>query len=259
MKAKTSILAMSLFLALSSTSAQAVVPVVDAANIAKAIEQLTAMADDAIVQNELLKKTFEQYEMLTKQFNQLKSIYNQFSGPRSILDMFIPNGLNGLLDGNFSSTSGVLSTLLSGASGQWTGFAGGKSSAMTATVNKSLSAAGLSTDTLSKWTGSGEPIQQRTAQQAAGGAMLAATAEQSYQEAGQSLERVKTILQETQNSTDIKASIDNNTRMLAELSIQLAKSLELTSAQAVYSGQAGVNAAAERAEERKFFTFGNVK
>jgi type IV secretion system protein VirB5 len=173
--------------------------------------------------------------------------------------MLLPGELNGLLDGNFSSTSGVLPTLLSGANGQWSGFASGKSSALMQSVGKSLKAAGLSTDALSQWTASGEPVQQRTAQQAAGGAMLAATAEQSYKEAGQSLSRVQEILKQTQASPDIKTSIDNNTRMLAELSVQLAKALEITSTEAVYNGQAGVNAAAERAEERKFFTFGNVQ
>lgn len=259
MKIKTSILAMSLCLSFSTTSAHAFYWVHDATNIAKAIDQLNVLKDNAIVQSDLLKNAVQQYKMLTKQFNQLQSIYGQFSGTRSILGMLLPNGLNDILNGNFSSTSGVLSTLLSGAGGQWSGFAGGKSPALTATVNKSLKAAGLSTDTLSKWTGSGEPIQQRTAQQAAGGAMLAATAEQSYKEAGQSLTRVQEILKETQNSTDIKASIDNNTRMLAELSIQLAKTLEIASTEAVYNGQSGVNAAAERAEERKFFTFGNAQ
>jgi len=259
MKAKAILLASSLCFTLLSTSAHAFYWVHDAENIAKAIEQLNAMKENAIVQNELLQKAVAQFEKLKSQLTQLERIYAQFSGPRSILGMLLPGELNSLLDGNFNSTSGVLSTLLSGAGGQWSGFASGKSSALTTTVNKSLSAAGLSTDTLKKWTSSGEPIQQRTAQQAAGAAMLAATAEQSYKEAGQSLDRVQQILKETQNSPDIKTSIDNNTRMLAELSIQLAKSLEITSTEAVYNGQAGVNAAAERAEERKFFTFGNAQ
>ncbi|QWK80885.1 type IV secretion system protein [Ochrobactrum sp. BTU1] len=259
MKAKATVLTTGLILWFSATSAHAFYLVHDSTNIAKAIAQLGVLKENVLVQNELLKNAYEQYKMLTKQFDQLKSIYDQFSGPRNVLGMLLPGELNGLLDGNFSSTSGVLSTLMSGSAGQWTGFASGKSAPMTKTVKRSLEAAGLSSETLSRWTASGEPIQQRTAQQAAGGAMLAATAEQSYKEAGQSLDRVQQILKETQNSPDIKTSIDNNTRMLAELSIQLAKSLEITSTEAVYNGLAGVNAAAERAEERKFFTFGNAQ
>jgi type IV secretion system protein VirB5 len=257
MRTKAILLASSLCFVLPSTSAHAFYWVHDSVNIAKAVDQLKAMEANADVQNNILKNAYDQYEKLKQQFNQLKSIYDQFSGPRNILGLLLPGDVNGLINGNFGSTSGVLSTLLSGANGQWSGFASTKSSALTSTVNKSLSAAGLSSDTLQKWTSSGEPIQKRTAQKAAGGAMLAATAEQSYKEAGQSLDRVQKILSETQASPDIKTSIDNNTRMLAELSIQLAKSLEITSTQAVYEGQSGVSEAAERAEERKFFTFGN--
>ncbi len=259
MKITAAILASALFFSSLSNPAQAFYWVRDTQNIAKAIEQLKVLRDNVITQNKLLENALEQYKMLTKQFSQLRSIYNQLSGPRNILGLLLPGQLNSILQGNFNDTGDILSTLLSGSRGQWSGFASDKSKALTRTVTNSLSASGLSSEILSKWSGSGEPVQQRAAQQAAGGAMLAATAEQSYKEAGQSLERVQLILKETQNSPDIKSSIDNNTRMLAELALQLAKSLEMSSSEAVYRGQAGVNAAAERAEERKFFTFGNVR
>ena len=85
----------------------------------------------------------------------------------------------------------------------------------------------------------------------------AATAEQTYAETSSSLERVNTLVAMTQGSGDIKESIDLNTRMLAELSVQLAKSLELQSIEAVYNGQAGVLSAATIAEERAYMTFSN--
>lgn len=259
MNFKAPILAVSLLVTLSTSSAHAFYPVVDAANIAQAIKQVEAMTMDQILQNDMLANAYKQFEMLKNQYVQLQSIYGSFTGIRAnIPEMLLPR-LNDILQGNFSTANGggVLSTLMGGAGGGWDGFNSDKNNALSNTANKSLKAAGLSPDILKQWTDSREPIQQRTAQQASGGAMLAATAEQSYKESGESLKRVKTILDASKNSKDIKESIDNNTRMLAELSIQLAKSLEITSTEAVFNGQSGVNEAAERAEERKFFTFGN--
>ena len=267
MKLKTKIIAASMFIAVSSTSVNAQgVPVIDSNNILKTVEQLKVMLDNLGVQNNLLDQAMKHFENLQQQLGQLKNIYSMINGVRNIANLDLAGELNGILSGNFGGIGGggggiggIISTFTAGASGDWSGLTSGKSSAMKQTITKSLSSAGLSQEVVSKWSSSSVPGQQRVAQQAASGAALAASAEQSYKEAGQSLERVKKILDDTKNSDDIKGSIDNNTRMLAELSIQLAKSLEIASIEAAYNGQGGVMAAAERAEERKFFTFGNAE
>lgn len=266
MKLKSKIIAASMFIAVSSTVVQAQgVPVIDSNNILKTVEQLKVMLDNLGVQNNLLDQAMKQLESLQQQLGQLKNIYSMINGVRNIANLDLAGELNGVLSGNFggigggSNIGGIISTFTAGASGDWSGLTSGKSSAMKQTITKSLSSAGLSQEVVSKWSSSSVPGQQRVAQQAASGAALAASAEQSYKEAGQSLERVKKILDDTKNSDDIKGSVDNNTRMLAELSIQLAKSLEIASIEAAYNGQGGVMAAAERAEERKFFTFGNAE
>lgn len=230
------------------------VPVIDQTNILKSIDQLNVMLKNVGIQTDLLDQAKKQLENLQHQVSQLTDIYKQFSGLRKIADLELPGELNGILEGDMN---GVLSTFLAGANGDWSGITAGKSSAMKGTIDKSLKAAGLSQDIISKWSSSPVAAQQRTAQQASNGAMLAATGEQTYTEAGQSLERVKAILDEAKSSDDIKASIDNNTRMLAELSVQLAKTLEITSVQAVSDGQAAVLLSADKAEQQKFFTFSN--
>ena len=132
-----------------------------------------------------------------------------------------------------------------------------KNDKLTKGVETALTTGGLTQEKVTGMASSGVPGAQRVAAQASGGAVLAASAEQTYAETSSSLERVNTLVAMTQDSADIKESIDLNTRMLAELSVQLAKSLELQSIEAVYNGQSGVLSAATIAEERAYMTFSN--
>ena len=163
-------------------------------------------------------------------------------------------GLDGLLSGNMTD---VLGTIQGGMTGNWGGFTPGKGDKLTKAVETALSTGGLTKEKVTGMASSGVPGAQRVAAQASGGAVLAASAEQTYAETSSSLERVNTLVSMTRGSADIKESIDLNTRMLAELSVQLAKSLELQSIEAVYNGQAGVLSAATIAEERAYMTFSN--
>jgi len=58
---------------------------------------------------------------------------------------------------------------------------------------------------------------------------------------------------------DLKASIDLNTRVNAEVVIALSQLIELEAVTAVNSGMAGMMDAATMAEERAFLTFGNIE
>lgn len=230
------------------------VPTIDGQNTLQTIKQLEAMLRDAGVQSDLLTNAVKQVEQLQAQLTQLQDIYSQFSGARDIVDLAMGGDLDGVLDGNMTD---VLGTIRGGMSGDWGGFAPGKSDKLTGAVETALSNAGLSQETVTSMASSGVPGAERVAAQASSGAVLAATAEQTYAETSSSLERVNTLVEMTQSSADIKESIDLNTRMLAELSVQLAKSLELQSIEAVYNGQAGVLSAATIAEERAYMTFSN--
>ena len=230
------------------------VPTIDGQNTLQTIKQLESMLKDAGVQSNILTNAIDQLEQLRAQFTQLENIYAQFSGPRDIVDLVMGEGLDGLLDGNMTD---VLGTIQAGMSGDWSGFTSGNAGKLTEAVGTALSTAGLSQEKVTEMASSGVPGAERTAAQASSGAVLAATAEQTYADTASSLERVNTLVEMTQSSGDIKESIDLNTRMLAELSVQLAKSLELQSIEAVYNGQAGVLSAATIAEERAYLTFSN--
>ena len=230
------------------------VPTLDGQNTLQTIKQLEAMLRDAGVQSDLLSNAVKQVEQLQAQLSQLQDIYGQFNGTRDIVDLAMGGDLDGLLSGNMTD---VLGTIQGGMTGNWGGFTPGKSDRLTKGVETALTTGGLTQEKVTGMASSGVPGAQRVAAQASGGAVLAATAEQTYAETSSSLERVNTLVSMTQGSADIKESIDLNTRMLAELSVQLAKSLELQSIEAVYNGQAGVLSAATIAEERAYMTFSN--
>ena len=230
------------------------VPTIDGQNTLQTIKQLEAMLRDAGVQSDLLSNAVKQVEQLQAQLSQLQDIYGQFSGTRDIVDLAMGGNLDGLLDGNMTD---VLGTIQGGMTGNWGGFTPAKGDKLTKGVETALTTGGLSQEKVTGMASSGVPGAQRVAAQASGGAVLAASAEQTYAETSSSLERVNTLVSMTQDSGDIKESIDLNTRMLAELSVQLAKSLELQSIEAVYNGQAGVLSAATIAEERAYMTFSN--
>ncbi len=230
------------------------VPTLDGQNTLQTIKQLEAMLRDAGVQSDLLSNAVQQVEQLQAQLSQLQDIYGQFSGTRDIVDLAMGGNLDGLLDGNMTD---VLGTIQGGMTGNWGGFTPAKGDKLTKGVETALTTGGLSQEKVTGMASSGVPGAQRVAAQASGGAVLAASAEQTYAETSSSLERVNTLVSMTQDSGDIKESIDLNTRMLAELSVQLAKSLELQSIEAVYNGQAGILSAATIAEERAYITFSN--
>ncbi|MCY1741005.1 type IV secretion system protein [Ensifer sp. SL37] len=254
MKIRRFCLAAVLSVSLASGANGQGVPTIDSQNILQTIKQLEVLLKDAGIQSDMLANGLKQLEQLQQQLTQLQDIYSKFTGMRDIVGMVMDGDLNGLLNGNLTD---VLGTIQAGMNGDWSGFTSGKASALKQGVQKTLSAAGLSQEKVSSMASSAVPGAQRAAAQASGGAVLAATAQQTYKESGQSLSRVNKMVELTKSSTDIKESIDLNTRMLAELSLQLAKSLELQSVEAVYTGQAGVNAAAAIAEERAYMTFSN--
>jgi type IV secretion system protein VirB5 len=83
-------------------------------------------------------------------------------------------------------------------------------------------------------------------------AMLSVAAQESHEEAGQSLERLETMVGLIDDQDGLKAAVDLNTRVTAELGIILTQIWRLEAAQGVSAGQLGVVDAATLADERKF-------
>lgn len=231
------------------------VPTVDTQNIAQEIQQLRQMIEDEILQNEQLQQAVAQLETLREQYAQLQETYAALTGlmelPEIITTQF-EDELNGLLDQEFGDIIGTIDAI---KNGDWSQLAGSGSGEIQTQMTRVLADAGFDEDTLSEMANSGVAGAERTAQQATTSAVMSAAAQNSYDDAGQSLERVDRLVGMIGDMEELKDSVDLNTRVTAELAIALVAQWQLEAVQTVGAGQAGVLDAATLAEEQQFMDF----
>jgi len=236
------------------------VPVIDGTNLAKNIEQLQAALRDAenqIAQIEELKK---QVENGIAQLTNLEGILGSISGLNDIANLYNSvqdlrsraakiTDLSGFQDaiaiGDFDS---LLDSLLDGNVTMGDKMAGEY-------MRDTLESAGLTSETLAGLSSSDNPQDKRIADTAAASATAMGMAQLSYEEAAQSLERIDGLVEEIGRQTELKDSIDLNTRMAAETNYMLGQMWRLNAAAGLAAGQTGVNWAAEQAKEKSFFDY----
>lgn len=231
------------------------VPTVDTQNIAQEIQQLRQMIEDEVLQNEQLQQALNQLDTLREQYAKLQETYAALTGlmdiPEIITTQFEAE-LNGILDQEFGD---ILATIDAIKNGDWSRLAGNGAPGIQTQMTRVLADAGFDEDTLSEMANSGAAGAERIAQQATTGAVMSAAAQNSYEEAGQSLERVDRLVGMIGDMEELKDSVDLNTRVTAELAIALVAQWQLEAVQTVGSGQAGVLDAATLAEEQQFMDF----
>lgn len=236
------------------------VPVIDGTNLAKNIEQLQAALRDAenqIAQIEELKK---QVENGISQLTNLEGILGSISGLNDIASLYNSvqdlrsraakiTDLSGFQDaiaiGDFDS---LLDSLLDGNVTMGDKMAGDY-------MRDTLEGAGLTSEVLAGLSSSENPQDKRIADTAAASATAMGMAQLSYEESAQSLERIDGLVEEIGNQTELKDSIDLNTRMAAETNYMLGQMWRLNAAAGLAAGQTGVNWAAEQAKEKSFFDY----
>ena len=237
--------------ALSPVLAQGV-PVVDTQNIAQNIQQLRQMIEDEILQNEQLTQLREQLGLLTDQLAELQRTYEALTRLAELPEIIrteMEDELNGLLDQEFGD---ILATIEAIKTGDFSGLSGSGAGEIETQMDRVLADLGFDDDTLSEMATSGNPGANRVATQATTGALVSAAAQNSYEDAGQSLERVDRLVGLIDDMDELKESVDLNTRVTAELGIILTQIWRLEAAQGVSAGQLGVVDAATLADERKF-------
>ena len=104
-------------------------------------------------------------------------------------------------------------------------------------------------DGLAALSTSGNPGAEGVATRATTGAVMSAAAQNSHAEAAQSLERVEQLVTMIPDMEDLKASMDHNTRVTAELAIAMTRMWALEAIQTLGAGNAGVVDAATVARE----------
>ena len=247
MKKKIYGTALATLLAGTTATAQGV-PTFDNSQLRQLVLQLEHMAEDLNVQLQQLATMRQEAET---QLNQLLSLEAQ---------------LGSLVNGNelgklfataeeFERLRGKLAEPLATAEALASGdFLGGfkPGAALDAAVKRVLSGTGFSEERLASLSNSEEPADNRIATQAGSSVMLSVAAEESHKEAGQSLERLETMVGMIDEQDGLKAAVDLNTRVTSELGIILTQIWRLEAAAGVNGGQLGIVDAATLAEERKF-------
>ena len=237
--------------AASGASAQGV-PTVDTQNIAQEIRQLQQMLEDFGIQSDIFENAVEQLDMLQQQFDQLQSMYASLTGPREILGLLMGGELDQLLEAKFEDIPGLIRGI---QQGDWSNLLGVTAGPMRTQMQQALASAGFDEDSLREIATSGSPGAEGIATRATTGAVLSAAAQNSHAEAAQSLARVERLVAMIPDMDDLKASMDHNTRVTAELAIAMTRMWELEAIQTIGAGNAGVVDAATIAEERRYMDF----
>ncbi|WP_430389783.1 type IV secretion system protein [Blastomonas fulva] len=228
------------------------VPTVDTQNIAQEIRQLQQMLQDFGIQTDLLDNALEQLEVVQNQLDQLQAMYASLTGPRSILGMVMGDGLDGLLEAKFRDLPGLIRGI---QTGDWSNLLGITAGPMRTQMEQALARAGFDENSLREIATSGNPGAEGVATRATTGAVMSAAAQNSHAEAAQSLERVERLVTMIPQMEDLKAAMDHNTRVTAELAIAMTRMWELEAIQTLGAGNAGVVDAATIAEERRYMDF----
>jgi type IV secretion system protein VirB5 len=231
------------------------VPVVDTQNIAQSIQQLRQMIEDEILQNEQLVQLREQLATLTEQLAELQRTYEALTRLADLPEIIrteMEEELNGLLDQEFGD---ILATIEAIKTGDFSGLSGSGATEIETQMDQVLADLGFDEDTLAEMARSGNANANRVATQATTGALVSAAAQNSYEDAGQSLERIDRLVGLIDDMDELKESIDLNTRVTAELAIALVAMWQLEAVQTVGDGTGGVIDAATIAEEQRFMDF----
>ncbi|MDD7972005.1 type IV secretion system protein [Roseinatronobacter alkalisoli] len=224
------------------------VPTFDAQNLTNQIRQLQHMLDDMGIQTDQLDTLIEQVTLLDDQLSQLQDIHGILtsSNPMSQLlggdlDCVLGQDFSGLMNVVHGISSGSIVSTLTGGCGD-----------IGASVERVLTSAGLGPQIVQQLSGSINAGDRRLGQQASAAAMTSAAAESSYERSNTSVRRIEIMVGEIGNLADVKASVDHNTLVTAEIGIILLQMLELQAAQTMADGVAGVSTASQQAEEKAF-------
>ena len=224
------------------------VPTFDAQNLTNQIRQLQHMLDDMGIQTDQLDTLLEQVNLLGDQLTQLQDIYGILTSENP-MSLLLGGDLDCLLQQDFESLSSAVSSLSQGdLMGALTGGCGN----MAASVERVLTSTGLSPAIVQQLSQSEVTGERRLGQQASAAVVSSAAAQSAHERSNTSVRRIEIMVGEIGNLADVKASVDHNTLVTAEIGIILLQMLDLQAALTMADGVAGVAMAAQQAEEQAF-------
>ncbi len=234
--------------ALMATAQAQGVPTFDGTQLAQLVKQLEHMARDMSVQLEQLATMKRELETQMSQLLNLEAQLTSLIDGNALGELFATVEEFERLKGSLTAP---IETARAIAGGDFLGgFRSG--SELEAQLETALSGSGFTRATLASLSSSPEPADNRLATQAGSSAMLSVAAQESHAEAGESLQRLESMVGLIDDQDGLKAAVDLNTRVTAELGIILTQIWRLEAAQGVNAGQLGVVDASTLAAERKF-------
>lgn len=233
---------------LSTGATAAGIPVIDAANVAHALSQIDNQIKDYAEQLKQLATMKDQLlnmqEQLTTQITQLESI----TGIRQIASVLNSQELKDLRQ-SANSLNSIMSSVMSG------GDIAGQAGAIKAKVDE-LKSTFEFTD-LDAFLSSEHALDKAAAHLAGAGVTAVATAEDGFTKADAAAQRVTQLINGIDNNEDLKAAIDYNTRVQAEVAVLLVELLRVQSANANALGMGQAATARDVMAGRKFILVGD--
>lgn len=217
------------------------IPVIDTSQIAQVIATL----------QQQIKDYEEQLKQLTTMKDQLANLQQQLqamTGAKGISSI-----LNGSADKTARTAASDLQAIISGAIG------GGNISGNVGNMNTVISdlKSRFKLDDLTSFNNSDVAADKAIASLAGSGLAAVATAEDSYKRANDAVGRINTLVDQIDSTSDLKASVDFNTRVNAEVAVLLMEILRVQSAQTNATGMQALQVARDGQASRNFMKTGD--
>lgn len=217
------------------------IPVIDTSQIAQVIAQLQQQLKDY---EEQLKQFAKMEEQLANMQQRLQAI----TGAKGISSI-----LNGTGDKNARTAATDLQSIVSAAIG------GGNIAGNVGNMNTVISdlKTRFNLGDLGDFDSSDVPADKAIASLAGSGLAAVATAEDSYNRANAAVGRINTLVDQIDSTADLKASVDFNTRVNAEVAVLLMEILRVQSAQTNAAGMQALQIARDGQASRNFMKTGD--
>ena len=226
---------------LPGTASAQGIPVIDTSQIAQVVAQLRQQLKD-------YEEQVKQLATMKEQLDNMRSRLEAITGPKGISQL-----LNGAADKLVREAAPDFASIADAAiSGSGIG---GNADGMKALIDELRTRFDLSD--LTTFDGSDVPADRAIASLAGSGMAAVATADDSYKRANAAMDRVTTLIDRIDAAADLKASVDTNTRVQAEVAVLLAELIRVQAAATHASGMEAVQRARDGAASRKFMRAGD--
>ena len=225
---------------LPGTASAQGIPVIDTSQIAQVVAQLRQQLKD-------YEEQIKQLATMKEQLDNMRSRLEAITGPKGISQL-----LNGAVEKAAREAAPDFASIADAA------ISGGSIGGNAADVKRLID--GLRTrfdlGDLTNFDGSDVPADRAVASLAGSGMAAVATADDGYKRANAAMDRVTALIDRIDAAPDLKASVDTNTRVQAEVAVLLAELIRVQSAAAHTAGMQSLQTARDGAASRKFMRAG---